>query len=878
MEVKKIVEGMTAVEVAEVIDDNFKGLNEEKANKIETDAKLSELGSKVNVISILGNDNNSVRKTFKGVVGGRRYKVQIKNPCWDVSNITLDTSYMALELCWTYPDGENKMAVQLTLGQINSMNDYYIVDAPEDLSEGGVLSVFMRANKGIECTFIVNDIFDFSTLTKYAIYPYYEKNRKISSTGTSQFYFDSVLTSSIAVEIIGAKETDTFSIVGGGKSIVSGVKAVGYNEFNFDTEKEITDIRLYPSDSSKRDVTVKVYVGKLLNIQKTMMDNDVNTTFNVDHVFSNKYETPSDGSSIYVFEGLKLYKGKKYTFKFTPDEDVVNSAGTSSTSKGYISLKVTDSNKSTIFADYITSTKGGETFTTSFIPDEDVVGACVGHYATSVNQVNAILEIGADIEPMVKEEFAAISNRIDGLDSRFPIDIFGSTFVSGNGKSVYSIEGVNLYKGKKYAFTFEILDDDIIVDSNGYVTLKVTTSENQTIKTFGYFYGGEVGTKRTYYYEPEVDYIGAKIGHYLSNVTSVNSVIKSRVYVSHKEIDDGVYMDETEMLKRDNVTYNSDFNALFFSDIHANTTALRRIINLGNKWGNNVIDAIIDGGDDTKGNINSTPLASFNDLLQNSTIPILRAVGNHDAWIDDNWTWADNQLIYDTYTSITISNLKNLGVNVVQPEGVESNHYNYYYCDFGNVRVIALLSLFVPWDTQFDNYYDDKQNQWFVETLNDALNNKKAVIVVNHAPINPFNSEEIKSNWTSWRSWTGLKVNDYQSLNNNAVNAVDDYISNGGSFVCWLTGHTHTDFLLKSKNSKNTQLCFTTSCARNGVSDGMQPSDTTNRYYDLFNMIGVDLENNILKVYRIGYNTNSALQEHNTFSWDYKNGVLLGES
>ena len=46
MEIKKITEGMTAPQVAQVIDDNFKGLNEEKANKVETNAKLYELESK----------------------------------------------------------------------------------------------------------------------------------------------------------------------------------------------------------------------------------------------------------------------------------------------------------------------------------------------------------------------------------------------------------------------------------------------------------------------------------------------------------------------------------------------------------------------------------------------------------------------------------------------------------------------------------------------------------------------------------------------------------------------------------------------------------------------------------------------------------------
>lgn len=50
MEVKKITEGMTAPQVAQVIDDNFKGLNEEKANKIETDAKFSELDKKSNTL------------------------------------------------------------------------------------------------------------------------------------------------------------------------------------------------------------------------------------------------------------------------------------------------------------------------------------------------------------------------------------------------------------------------------------------------------------------------------------------------------------------------------------------------------------------------------------------------------------------------------------------------------------------------------------------------------------------------------------------------------------------------------------------------------------------------------------------------------------
>ena len=47
MELKKIVEGMTATEVAKVIDDNFNGLKDGKADKDVMEAKIFELGSRL---------------------------------------------------------------------------------------------------------------------------------------------------------------------------------------------------------------------------------------------------------------------------------------------------------------------------------------------------------------------------------------------------------------------------------------------------------------------------------------------------------------------------------------------------------------------------------------------------------------------------------------------------------------------------------------------------------------------------------------------------------------------------------------------------------------------------------------------------------------
>ena len=76
MEVKKIVEGMTATEVAKVIDDNFTGLNKEKANKEETAAQLSKLGTELGIFPA---DLSKVSDSgFKAVIDG----VTESNSAW----------------------------------------------------------------------------------------------------------------------------------------------------------------------------------------------------------------------------------------------------------------------------------------------------------------------------------------------------------------------------------------------------------------------------------------------------------------------------------------------------------------------------------------------------------------------------------------------------------------------------------------------------------------------------------------------------------------------------------------------------------------------------------------------------------------------------
>ena len=67
MEIKQIVEGMTAPQVAQVIDENFNGLNTEKANKAETEKKLSEL------VEYFSEPNKEITHQYSIIVGKQAY-------------------------------------------------------------------------------------------------------------------------------------------------------------------------------------------------------------------------------------------------------------------------------------------------------------------------------------------------------------------------------------------------------------------------------------------------------------------------------------------------------------------------------------------------------------------------------------------------------------------------------------------------------------------------------------------------------------------------------------------------------------------------------------------------------------------------------------
>lgn len=110
-----------------------------------------------------------------------------------------------------------------------------------------------------------------------------------------------------------------------------------------------------------------------------------------------------------------------------------------------------------------------------------------------------------------------------------------------------------------------------------------------------------------------------------------------------------------------------------------------------------------------------------------------------------------------------------------------------------------------------------------------------------------------------------------------ALTAVDTFITNGGVFIAWITGHTHMDNVLTNTRYPG-QFMFSTATAFQGAAvDGERPSFDTGKgvLYDCFNFMGVDTTNHFLKWWRIGYGVDGGMKKRSVFCYDYANRTIV---
>ena len=295
---------------------------------------------------------------------------------------------------------------------------------------------------------------------------------------------------------------------------------------------------------------------------------------------------------------------------------------------------------------------------------------------------------------------------------------------------------------------------------------------------------------------------------------------------------------------------------LHFSDIHADTVALARIMADAAKI-SGITDMICTG--DMSANVGGAI-----DTWWPETV--LTAVGNHDTatWDGAAYDWTAvsvaDRIAY--YISPFESNW-----GITRPSGK-----SYYYKDYADhgVRLIVMdVMLYTAGGADAT-----AQTTWLSGLLSDAIANDLHVIIAIHAP---HVSSAVDCNFSKYNQgvWSGdASCNAPQSV----IDAVASAITGGLHFVGYLCGHTHQDNIWDAAGD-GTQLMYGITCAATTSRPQWVNSDQDRTgEQDAFNLITIDPARTLIKIIRGGgADVDDCLRSRVSICIDYSTGQILSQ-
>lgn len=323
-----------------------------------------------------------------------------------------------------------------------------------------------------------------------------------------------------------------------------------------------------------------------------------------------------------------------------------------------------------------------------------------------------------------------------------------------------------------------------------------------------------------------------------------------------------------------NAAYPRPFSFVHLSDIHDNMANFAKLRYFKEKFKSYVNDFIHTGDQTGNSFYNYMPVLSQDDYKD-----IMVCIGNHDVYdrdgnttpYDDPSGWATPNEKYDTYIKPGVS-----GWNVTQPTNAETNGLCYYFKDYTQtvngidykLRLIVLDGM----------AYDAAQHSWLVSVLTDANTNGFEVMIANHFP--PIlGAADISGYNTPFMSkLTGMEfaysTSRLSIAGSYATDAVDNFITAGGTFICWICGHMHYDQVATLVSHPN-QIYIAVGSANRSTNwaDMPRPYDTDQE--DLYNIISIDPYYKLIKVTRIGAKYDDWNQHRGGFTIDYSNRQLI---
>ena len=119
------------------------------ATKAETDAKLAELGSESNNVTLIGNGKSSFRKIV-GLLANTLYRIYPKNK-WTTPSV--DSSESVFELYYKNDEG-NFVVLHKVKGNLDNLKDFYEVTLPSNSD----LTIWAAIKEGETATFVIEKI------------------------------------------------------------------------------------------------------------------------------------------------------------------------------------------------------------------------------------------------------------------------------------------------------------------------------------------------------------------------------------------------------------------------------------------------------------------------------------------------------------------------------------------------------------------------------------------------------------------------------------------------------------------------------------------------------------------------------------------------
>lgn len=305
---------------------------------------------------------------------------------------------------------------------------------------------------------------------------------------------------------------------------------------------------------------------------------------------------------------------------------------------------------------------------------------------------------------------------------------------------------------------------------------------------------------------------------------------------------------------------------LHFSDIHGDRYCLENIISFRDHYSDFIDDAIHTGDMVTTYSTDGIDFWSGTSGAET----ILNCIGNHDTRVGSDWTALSMANAYSTYFSGYIEEW-----DVTYESGK-----TYYYKDYldNNVRLIVLDIM----------HQTAAQLSWFEGVLADALDNSLHVICACHARSHwqfdsyespwddKIHSPEYRNGYLDGDT-SGNTVTRYPSnMSDSYASAVDEFINGGGSFVCWIHGHTHYKMLAKLHTHPN-QLNVAVANAGGDEYAWTYVWDRVpwTKSMDDFNVLSIDTVSKVLKIMKVGVDYDHFMRHVDTVSYSYDTHELI---